>query len=383
MITDNIIEGEVNSLPFPAVIEQPHIRNLIYNAVLNDRLTHGFLFSGQSGTGRMAMALELARVINCDLPPSESAGVDCNCGSCRLIRTINHPNLTFIFPRAKELDTKKNEVDAVMIENLERLRNDKYAPFKTSKTGIIRVEQIRELRRSMSLSADRKGVRVAIIKPAENMNANASNALLKLLEEPPERCCLILIAGSARLMLPTIISRCQLLNFSPLSTEAVAKNLRAKHGLSQNDADLIANLASGGLSVAKSMINEDYQVVISESLDFLRVSVQGQAARISKIADAWSRSGAKSSVLRHLDYTSNWVRDALLIKSSQENSDPNITVTASDRIQVSAKLANKYTYNQLSGAWSEIETARQSIMANGIPQLVLTSLALKIGRHMK
>jgi DNA polymerase-3 subunit delta' len=296
---------------------------------------------------------------------------------------INHPNLTFIFPRAKELDKKKSNIDTVMVENLERLRGDKYAPFETSKTGIIRVEQIRELRKSMSLSADRKGVRVAIIKPAENMNPNASNALLKLLEEPPERCCLILIAGSARLMMPTIISRCQLLNFSPLSNRAVSANLKANHGLSENDANLIANLSSGGLSVAKSMISEDYQILIKESLEFLRVSVQGQAAKISVIADTWSRSGVKSNIIRRLDYTSNWVRDALLIKSSQENSTAKLTITSSDSSEVSAKLAFKYTYNQLSSVWSEIETARQSIMANGMPQLVLTSLALKIGRHMK
>lgn len=379
----NKLENDFNSIIFNSIIEQEKVRRLIYKAIKSNRLTHGFIFSGPVGTGRMAMALELARVLNCENDPSHSAQDKCTCVSCRLITNINHPNLTFIFPRAKELDKKKNDIDTVMSENLERLRVNKYAPFETSKTGVVRVEQIRELRRSMSLSADRTGVRVAIIKPAENMNANASNALLKLLEEPPDKCCIILISSGARLMLPTIMSRCQLLNFSPISSQAIVNNLVKNHGIPESDATLIADLSDGGLSTAKSMLNEDYQSMIKDSLEFLRASVQGQAVKISTIVDKWSKAGVKDKILKNLDYISVWVREALFIKSSENTNVGNLSNTVNDRSIVSAKLAVKYTYNQLSKTWSEIETARQSIKSNGMPQLVFTALALKIGRVMK
>ena len=110
--------------------------------------------------------------------------------------------------------------------------------------------------------------------------------------------------------------------------------------------------------------------------------MQGQAAKIYAIADVWSASGAKSKVMKHLELTSAWLRDALMIKASEDN-ETTSKITVNDRFEISSKIAAKYTYNQLINTWSEIETARQTLIANAMPQLVITSLALKIGKEMR
>ena len=146
------------------------------------------------------------------------------CRSCRKIKSGNHPDIIFIKPSG---------------------------PF-------IRINQIRSLCHTLGMKPYEARQRVVIISEAQAMNPEAGNALLKVLEEPPERTLLILTALQTSDLLPTIVSRCQLIRFNPISPKNIAGFLVGKKGLAPSDAMILATLANGSLSKAILMDQADW-----------------------------------------------------------------------------------------------------------------------------
>lgn len=162
--------------------------------VRGGRLRHAYLFTGPVGIGRRALALRLAQAVNCTNPPTP--GDPCHaCRACLQIERMQHPDLSIV----------------------------QTLPDKTQ----ILAEQVRELQHSLSLHPYDAYFRVALILRAEEANLTTQNSLLKTLEEPPARVILVLTAENAELLLPTIVSRCEVLRLRPLQPEHVAAGLQA------------------------------------------------------------------------------------------------------------------------------------------------------------
>lgn len=159
---------------------------LLQRSLHRDRLGHAYLFSGDATETLEAIALELAATVNCLTPtettPSASPAAACGtCSSCRRIREATHPDVHWL--RAE------------------------------SKMQIMRVEQVRELINAVQLKPSEARYKVGILVGADRLNANAANAFLKTLEEPPSRSLLILLSTEPDRLLETILSRCLRLAF--------------------------------------------------------------------------------------------------------------------------------------------------------------------------
>ena len=186
--------------------------SLLSGHIANQRLRHAYLITGAQGTGRRTLALRLAQAINCTQPPAP--GDFCGeCRSCRLIARMEHPDLTVV--QSKE----------------------------AGKT--LKVEQIRELQRTLSLSPYEARYKIALLLRFEEANPNAANALLKTLEEPPPQVIILMTASDGEALLPTILSRCEVIRLRPLSIEAVSDGLQTRWGLPAPDAELLAHLSGG------------------------------------------------------------------------------------------------------------------------------------------
>ena len=178
-------------------------------------LPHALLLRGINGIGKLDFALTLAQALLCETPTSD--GFACNaCSSCGWFRQNNHPDYRLFCPEPETATDGVEEITSVSAKS-------------AKKSKVIKIDQIRELSSFIELSSHRStGLRVALIHPAESITAQAANALLKMLEEPPGDVIFILVSHQPQLLLPTIMSRCQKIDMSSPDTEVALHWLNAQ-----------------------------------------------------------------------------------------------------------------------------------------------------------
>ncbi|MCF7811215.1 DNA polymerase III subunit delta' [bacterium] len=365
---------------FPSVIGQQAIKQNLKRILLGERMAHAYLFIGQEGTGRLAMALEIARVLNCSDQVRADSFKGCTCNSCRSVLAWQHPNIYPIFPLPR-LDKNKGEDAQKAFEEIISIKSAEiYAPLTFTDTGRILLDQIRELRNKLSLLMDRSGKRVVIVHSAERIRDEAANAFLKLLEEPPHDCCLILCSSSVRDLLPTIVSRCQIVNFPPLKQKDITDGLIKVLGINREKAETAARLSQGSFTRALQHADDEAIIMLEEGLDFLRSSVTGNVPKINEYVNNLSKA-QRSDVIKRLTGVSFWIRDALTFRAFNDNADLH-RLTSSEEKTVS-KIASRYNDEQLQKIWREIERACIAIDDNGNVPLVLIALGVNIYRIAK
>jgi DNA polymerase-3 subunit delta' len=205
---------------------------------LRARLPHAVMLKGPQGIGKLDFALNLAQSLLCETPLANSMACD-NCASCHWFGQETHPDFRFLQPDA--------------LSEAEDAGDEEGKKKKPSRQ--ISVDQIRSLAGFASLSAHRGGHRVVLIHPAEAMNANAANALLKTLEEPSAHLLIILVSHKPQQLLPTILSRCMALAM-PLPAPAESISWLQQRGIKQPGVVLalagFAPLQAGRLADAGS-----------------------------------------------------------------------------------------------------------------------------------
>lgn len=180
-----------------------------------ERLPHALLLHGPAGVGKRAFAMAFARWLLCAAPGEADACGDCP--ACRWFAQGHHPDFHLLEPAQRKAQ-EEEEMPA-------RTEGEGFAARQGEKKGshAIRIDAVRGVSEFLSLSAHQRGWRVVLIEPAENLNMNAANALLKTLEEPPAQVMLILVTHRLRHMPATLVSRCRRLAFAlPARAEALA-----------------------------------------------------------------------------------------------------------------------------------------------------------------
>jgi len=214
------------------------------------------------------------------------------------------------------------------------------------------------------------------------MTDEASNAILKLLEEPPDDCCLLLITESVRLLMPTIVSRCQVIRFAPLNNPEIASALVLRKGIALDKAKTAACLASGSYLRAMSLIKNDYTEILEGGLKFLRAAASGNAVMIVELIDEWSRASSRQDARELLDYIAVWLKDALALKACPAG-EASENILATQHADVVGKMAGLYRFDQLTDAWNAVEEAIISLDSNVNLAPLFTALALRINRILR
>lgn len=201
---------------------------MLERSVTENRLRHAYLLVGPSRVGKTEVARWLATRLNC-LGASPPCG---NCRACQLMATGTHPDV-----RAVQLPADRDPTLGLAID----------VPQASARgtERAISIAQIRALQHDASLAPHEGRWKVYLITGAESLSLEAANCLLKTLEEPPERVVLILTVVDQQELLPTVVSRCQVIRLAPVPSSAIAKALEADHGCDAERARLLARLSGG------------------------------------------------------------------------------------------------------------------------------------------
>jgi len=251
--------------------------DMLKKHVVHGTMRHAYLFAGPPGIGRRTLALRFAQALNCQSPTAP--GIPCGeCRNCKQIAAMQHPDLTII------------QAD--------------------SEGGIIKVDQIRDARHALTLKPYTANYRVTLFLRFQEANDSASNALLKTLEEAPSYAVLILTADNPEQLLPTIVSRCEVLRLRPLRIEEVQQALEDK-GFETNQSKLIAHISGGRFGYARRLLeSESLLAEREERLNDLQSLIS--ASRVEKFSYADKLSKDKDSMRRVILIWLSYWRDVML-----------------------------------------------------------------------
>ena len=365
------------------IINQTRVKDLLTASVKRKRVAHAYLFSGPTGSGKSATAIELAKVINCTKSETEACDV---CSSCLRFNSLQHADVKLIFPlpvgkgeKAGDAPLAKLSDDdiATFHEQINHKAQNSYHQISIPKANTIKVNSIREIRRESSLSAFGKGKKVFIIIDAETMNDESSNAILKTLEEPHEDTLLILTTSNPDALLPTIISRCQHIRFDTLSEDVITTALIERKGITTERAKTIARLVNGNYSQALEYIDTSLEEHQQYAIEFLRAMIfkprKVLLTEIEKITSSYEKSDIKDI----FNLISQWLHDAMIL---QQGISSNLTAGSEESLR---KFIAVYPDCDYASANESLERAVSLVDKNVYIPLIILDLSARMKKHIR
>jgi DNA polymerase-3 subunit delta' len=333
-----------------SIIGHENALAVLRRALTTERPPHAWLFTGPEGTGKLATALEFAAALNC-------TAADKPCGECPACRTTlagNHPDIEAVAP------------GGLCDEPEHRDHPD---------SRDLRICQVRRLQRVLSLSPYAGGRRVAIVDAADTLRAEAANAFLKTLEEPPAETVLILLAEREERLPDTVLSRCQKLAFRPIDRDTIVEAL-IERGATPEDAVALAGAARGRIGWAfraleDSSLLEEREAMLDEAV---RLGHAGRVERFAWAREAESRApGVRDRYLRELAVWESWWRDVLLFVAGGSEGAEN-----SDREPQLREEGRLYAAGEIVAFLRALTETREYLQENVDPQLALENLMLDL-----
>jgi DNA polymerase-3 subunit delta' len=371
---------------FNQIIGQEHIKNHLQTSAENGRIPHAQLFVGKEGSGTLPMAIAYAQFLLCNFSEdAEACNIKCN--------KLQHPDLHFTFPVTTNDNVKKHPVSNLFLKDWRQFLNEQ--PYGNlfnwlqhigveNKQGLIGVDEAEEVVKKLKLKSYEGGYKVMIIWMAENMNIAASNKLLKLIEEPPEKTIFILITENEEQIINTIKSRCQALHFPVLSEQDIASALISSEQTPQNEAAKIAHQAEGNYNKAIHLLQNDANDLIFEEwfVTWIRTAfkAKGNASVVQQLV-AWSDTIAKSgreTQKRFLKYCLQFFRQALLMNYK---SDQLVFMDSKTGFDLS-KFAPFVHGGNILDIEKELNDAIYHIERNGNAKIILLDLSMKLTRFL-
>ncbi len=325
------------------VMGQKRVTERLERMAGSANLPHALLFTGPEGTGKVAAALEMARSLYCSEP---NAGCCENCRGCRKTAGLNHPDMSLLFPISQRSSPEMER------ETLVRIAEDPYGYPLPADHATHSIGQIRSLQKQFAYGAFEGGWRVAVVMHADRMRAEAANALLKTLEEPPARSLLILTAASQESLLPTIVSRCQWVVFSPVSVEDAARALSNQPGIDADSAMSVARTCGGNLRRAREMIDHQVDGLQDRGYRFLAALLWDEEARTHEALEKLAAD--RDEALQLLGSAEMWLRDVLLLQYGDSGS-----VTHARRLDEIRRLSRALGLEGVKSTADKIETLRE------------------------
>jgi len=322
-------------MSFAQIKGQQRAAKILQKEIATSSLAGAYLFVGPAGVGKTFTALNFAKVLNCRRGKIDSCD---KCSSCIKIDHLNHPDVQIIQPEGDSL----------------------------------KIDQIRVLKRGAAYKLYEGKKRVWIIEEANKFTLEAANSALKIMEEPPPDTVFILISETEREILPTILSRCEIVRFFSLSPEQIREVII--NYLPQNSprVPLIVNLSRGSIKKALLLIKKEENILKERENIINKLSRNITVDEIFELVANW-KNFDEEELEEVLNMILFWFRDLLLLK---EGGDANLINI--DKIKKLKEEEKRYSYFAIQDAINTIETTRNYLKSNVKPKLALENMWLKL-----
>ena len=373
---------------FNRIPGQREIIGKLIRSVSEERVSHAQLFTGPPGCGSLALALAYAKYVSCEnRTENDSCGV---CKSCVKYDKLIHPDLHFVFPVIR--DKKSNEPVSDSYIDLWReflLQNPFVSLDKWLDTlevgnaqGLIFASEAAEIIRKLNLKSFESDFKIMIIWLPEKMHISTSNKLLKMIEEPPEKTLFLLVSEEPDKVIPTIISRCQLVRIPGFSKEDISDFLITNYKCEQQKASEIAGIAHRNIIRAIGLYENEASS--STSLDSFRNLRRFAWKRDVQALLTWSEemaSTGREPQKNFLVFALRILRENLMLTLGQKEN--NLVFLAGEEAAFSGNFHPFINQDNIYPLTDEFNLAHSHIEANGNAKIIFLDLALKVARLIR
>ncbi|MBI2265782.1 MAG: DNA polymerase III subunit delta' [Armatimonadetes bacterium] len=330
------------------IIGQEKALRRLRDILSKGRISHAYLFSGPEGVGKKLLAFWFARALLC-LAPNPDHSPCLSCRSCRKADSGNHPDISLVAP---------------------------------SEGSAIKIDQMRHLKHNANFRPFEGRHRITVIDRAHRMTDAAANSILKLLEEPPAADIFILICPDPSLLLPTILSRCQVVQCTPVSRDLIEAFLFEEFGLSAEQARVVASLSEGNLKKGCLLAKDPESLQMREEfLSFVETLPAEGLSQVLSQAQNLERWNEKLGRER-MDLLLRWFRDILVVKEWQQSSDSQASLEKilfqPERLTQLREAALQWTTIQLQQILSLLFFSVKALEQHANPKLVVETMLLKM-----
>jgi len=369
---------------FKDIVGHESLKARLLQTVAEQRVSHAQLFLGPEGSGALPLAIAFAQYLNCTQRTADDAcGV---CPSCQKFNKLIHPDLHFVFPLVSSL---KHPVSESHMEPWrEQVLSQPYFNQNQwvaklgaeNKQCYISKDEANHVLRKMAYKTYEGEYKILIIWLPEKLNAYAANALLKLIEEPPEKTLFLLVSEQHERILTTILSRTQMFRVPKISKSDLAKALQEREGVDSRQAQDIAQIADGNYVRALENLQESNETreYFEQFVALMRMSFKRDVVSIVNWVDkihGWGRERQKS----FLSYALRMIRENFMLQQKQTQLAA-LTQTENGFASKFHPFINERNVFQLN---HEINEAIADIEMNAYGKTVLLDFALRVVKLIK
>lgn len=327
---------------FDQIAGNARVKEVLKRMLESGRLPGALLFAGEEGVGKKLFAQEVARWLNCRTPRNNEACGECS--ACKRITKINYPERDDADEWNQILWTDHPDVGLVV------------APRR-----VLRVEQMRQIEKEANFRPFEGKARVFLIDEADKLNDASANALLKVLEEPPRTSHLILITARPAMLLPTILSRCQMIRFAPLTPDEIETHLTKNKLVDNKTARIRARAAGGSMGRA---LSGDLVTFTSQRKAMLKVLnalvLSGNRADLLRSAEQLNEAQYKDEFEERLDVLETLIRDAWMLSLGVKPSQ----LVNEDLLVELQPISDKLDASRAGNWILQIEDLREQLIVN-------------------
>ena len=373
-------------MQFNSIPGLQEIKQRLIDAVNSSKFPHASLFQGKEGALNLPLSIALATYFHCENKgEQDSCGT---CASCTLSRKYIHPDTHFVFPVGNmKTDFKEKDEDKLRVELLKHWRSfiqehpfglpDEWISFYggEDKQPIISREDGREILKSLMLKPFQSKVKVMIIWQPELMHAAAANGILKILEEPPPQTYFILVSNQATQLLPTIISRTQIVTIPLTQDDDILAELR-KAGIQDQEKLVRATArAEGNLSAALRIASESDGPGESIFQDWMRACFRLDPARLLQLSEEF-HAADRMNQRNLLNYGLSVLRETLIILSGSTS----LSSVVGNELDFIKKFSTVMNVERISSVNKLMNDALYHLERNASAKMIFMDLSLQINK---